>query len=147
MATADAPPPIVDCAVVLAYAIHDDSIRYAGRTCTYVNGELVGPNVRRSVIGKNLSDPENYLFIYCDEQWNSLAAVGYGELACAERCAERNYPGIEKVLVRVSPTGYEIESAWEAYWTGWRCSICRKWPHDVETMTRRDENWFCESCN
>ena len=146
MKTDQGPPPILDCAVVLAYAIHDNSVEYTGSVSTYLHGLLIGPEVRNSAICRNLANPKDYLFIYCDADWNGLAAVGHETFAQAENCAVRNYSGLDDLLVRTSYTEDEIEKALGEYWDGRRCSICCKWPHEVEEMILQNDKWICDKC-
>ena len=140
------PPPILDCAVVLAYAIHDDSVKYSGRTTTSHNWSLIGPDIRHSAICHNLTEPRDYLFFFCNEHWSVEAAAGYDTVEEAEAFAMRTYSGIENVLVRTSYSGAEIEVALNDYWEGRRCALCQKWPHQTEHLAMRNNDWVCDEC-
>ena len=140
------PPPIIDCAVVLAFAVHDDSVEYSGRATTYHNGDLVGPEITNSAICKNLTEPNDYLFFYCVTDWNVQAAVGHETVEKAEEYAVRCYPGIERLLTRISYSEAEIEEALIGFWSGCKCSVCGKWPHEVNNMTKQSDEWYCEAC-
>jgi len=118
------PPLILDCAVVLAYALHGEAARYTGRGATYHAGRLVGPDIKRSAISRNLGAPYDYLFFYCGDDWSVEAAVGHDTLEEARAYAARMYAGIEDVMVQVSPSQADIETALDAYWEGKRCSRC-----------------------
>ena len=140
------PPVILDSAVVLAYAVHGDRVRYTGREATYHNGLLVGPDVKRSAICRNLAQPHDYLFFYCSENWSVQAAVGHDTLDAARAYASRMYSGIEHALVETAHSAAAIETAVEAYWEGRRCAVCGKWPHEVEHLERKEMGWVCGEC-
>jgi len=140
------PPLILDCAVVLAYALHGEAARYTGRGATYHAGRLVGPDIKRSAICRNLGAPYDYLFFYCGDDWSVEAAVGHDTLEEARAYAARMYAGIEDVIVQMSPSQADIETALDAYWEGKRCSRCGKWPHEVERFEAKADGLVCGGC-
>jgi hypothetical protein len=140
------PPVILDSAVVLAYAVHGEHVRYTGREATYHDGQLVGPHIKRSAICRNLAEPHDFLFFYCAEDWSVRAAVGHDTFEAARAYASRMYAGIEQVLIETLHSSAAIELAVEAYWEGRRCAVCGKWPHEVDHLERKEHGWICDEC-
>ena len=140
------PPVILDSAVVLAYAVHGEEVRYSGRGSSYHDGRLIGPDIKHSAICRNLAEPRDYLFFYCSADWSVEAAVGHDTLEDARAYASRMYSGIQQVTVETSHLPADIEAALEAYWGGRRCSVCGKWPHEVGSLARKEVGWVCGEC-
>ena len=87
------PPEELTGARVLAYALIDESTPYSGRITLYVDGELIGP-VPRLVIALNNYEPDDYLLLYCNENWDVIGAGGYASLVAAKESANIAYPGV-----------------------------------------------------
>ena len=87
------PPEELTGARVLAYALIDESTPYSGRITLYVDGELIGP-VPRLVIALNNYEPDDYLLLYCNENWDVIGAGGYASLVSAKESANSAYPGV-----------------------------------------------------
>ena len=66
------PPPIIDGARVLEYAILDESVSFTGRLQLYHGGQRVGP-VPCLAICKN-PDMDELLLFHCDSAWNVQGA-------------------------------------------------------------------------
>jgi hypothetical protein len=66
------PPPILDNAEVLEYAIVDASVRYTGSLHLFHGGERVGPAPCLAIC----RDPavEGFMLFHCDKDWNVLGA-------------------------------------------------------------------------
>lgn len=87
------PPPIIDSAQVLLYALVDDSVKYTGRAYVVVEDKIIDP-VPRLAICRNLYD-DDILLLHCDDEWNVLGAGGYGTVEKARARAETAYKGID----------------------------------------------------
>jgi hypothetical protein len=98
-----APPPVLSCARVVAYAHIAPSIPYFQRNRLYVNNDLLG-RVPALAVCQNLGPDSDTLLLHCDEQWNVLGASGAESTEAAIQLAERNYPGLESHWVRVNTT-------------------------------------------
>jgi hypothetical protein len=66
------PPPVLDGASVLEYAVVDQSVRFTGRLHLYHGGKSVGPVPCLAIC----KDPamEELLLFHCDNEWNVLGA-------------------------------------------------------------------------
>lgn len=60
----ESPPPLIEGARVLQYALLDRTVTYSGHSRLFVGGKEVGP-VPRLAIGKAMSDGKVLLF-HCD---------------------------------------------------------------------------------
>lgn len=94
MTTEGSPPPyVLDSARVLRYAILDASVSYTGRISIYVDGKRLGP-VPRLALCENLAQDDDYLLLYCNDDWEVLGAGGFGTLQEALAYAEAGYAGV-----------------------------------------------------
>ena len=87
-----APPPELDGANVLAYAVLDETVTYTGRITSFMDGKLIDP-VPRLIIAHNQYEPRDYLLFYCNSEWEVLGAGGYSSLSEAKHSAEVAYAG------------------------------------------------------
>ncbi len=95
------PPPVLDGAVVIAYASTEAPVRYTGRTVLYVDGVELG-SVPRLVLAHNNYAPRDYLLFSCSADWEVLGAAGYKSKAIALERAEVAYEGISAAWVHVA---------------------------------------------
>lgn len=94
----EAPPPVIDCAKLLLFAINDSDVSYTGRLSLHIGippdmkqvGELPG-----IVILKPYNELEDFLIGFCDDFWEVQGVVGTNSLEKAKRKAESYYAGIE----------------------------------------------------
>src|SRR5262245_22403310 len=68
----DRPPPVLDSARVLEFAVVDSSVRFTGALHLYHGGERVGPVPCLAIC----RDPnvDGLLLFHCDKNWNVLGA-------------------------------------------------------------------------
>ena len=88
------PPPELDGARVLKYAVLTDEIRNTGNVWHRVNG-LDLPKVYALAICK-YDDNEDYYIFYCDSDWNVMTDLCRETLDAALGSAELEYKGITK---------------------------------------------------
>jgi hypothetical protein len=139
------PPPVLDSARVVAYAIVPDDIEYTARCSLSVNGELLG-RVPRLAICENLSEPKNLMLFHCDESWNVLGVSGAGSIEDIKRSAEINYPGIGQHWKDRGVSMEEALAYYDAHSKGLICSFCGKRPYEVESLIQGPGVQICESC-
>ncbi len=104
MSSPIAPPPHeIDSVHISAYAAIDDKMKWTGQSggpTVYVGGKLL-ERVPRLAIGLNY-DGHDYMLLYCNKHWETLAAGGYPSLEHAKARAEREYPGVASRWVSVA---------------------------------------------
>jgi hypothetical protein len=86
------PPPVLDSARVLFYATVNDSVKFTGRTLSFVNGQEVG-QVPCLAICEQETTKEALLF-HCDSEWNTLGCSVHASTDEAKARAERIYAGL-----------------------------------------------------
>ena len=87
------PPEELTGGRVLVFAVIDESIPCSSLRALYVDGKLIGP-VPRLAIALNNHEPDDYLLLHCNENWDVIGAGGYSSLAAAKDSANIAYPGV-----------------------------------------------------
>jgi hypothetical protein len=142
--TSSAPPPVLDCARVIAYANIDASISYRPTNRLYVGGNLLG-RIPALAICQNLGPERETLVFHCDERWNVLGSTGAETVDAAIQAAERDYPGLEKHWVCLD-TSVETALAYFDATFGGRCSFCGKRPFEVVGLVQSESAAICRDC-
>ena len=103
------PPPAIDFARVIEYALVEEPIRWTGRQRLYVGDVLLGP-VPRLVLVQNMDGPlVDVLLFHCDEDWQVLGVNGAATLADAKALAEAAYAGVTKHWMPANVTAAAAE--------------------------------------
>lgn len=139
-----APPPALDCAHAIEYAIVDDAVTFEQRRTLNVGGEWLGA-VPRLAICQNLDESE-FMVFHCDGEWNVLGvAAGYKSVAEAKTKTERSYHGIS---AKWGPTGYSRKEAAKYVadqFEGQDCSFCGRTPLQYQACVG-DAARICNHC-
>ena len=140
-----APPPVLDSARVLHYAIVDKSIVFQDRTRLYVGGILLG-RVPRLAICANLGEDIGTLLFHCDNKWRVLGTSGGATVAETKQLAERNYPGIGKKWVKLGTTRKAALAYYDSIEGRHICSFCGKRPFQVQGFVQGRRAIICRGC-
>ena len=139
-----APPPALDCAQAIEYAIVDAGVAFEQRHTLNVGGEWLG-EVPRLAICRNLDESE-FMVFHCDTEWNVLGvAAGYNSVEEAKAKTERSYRGLASRWVA---TGYSREEAQKniaAIFKGHECSFCGRLPPEYQSAVG-DAVRICNHC-
>lgn len=138
------PPPILDGARVLAYAVLDDSVVHTGRSTLYVDGKALGL-VPRLAICQDL-DAKDVLLLFCNEQWHSLGAVSHSSLKEAQERAEIEYRGVFPKWVHTNVSEEEAARYLDQQSNGQLCSFCGKRPDQIAQMFQGPRACICNEC-
>jgi hypothetical protein len=123
------PPPLIESARVLQYAIVDAGVRYTACSVLYVGGVELGP-VPRLAVCRNLAD-DSVVLLHCDDEWSSLGCSGSGSVDEVLAHANRLYDGIA-LKWQVSPhSEVEVVKALVDEWGDFRCSFCGRYPFEL----------------
>jgi hypothetical protein len=142
----DVPPPALDYARVVAYAVVDDSVEWTGRQRLFVNEVLLGP-VSRLAIAQNLfGDRQDLLLFHCNDEWTVLGVVVRASIQEIKDAAEGWYSGIGARWIDVANTPESAESWIRAQETTVSCSFCDKFPPQVESMAFGKNACICNEC-
>ena len=139
------PPPILNSARVMAYALVGDDIPFLQRTTLYVNDVLLG-RVPRLAICLNLGKDIGALLYHCDKDWNVLGTSGGDTIEAAKQFAERNYPGLMPSWVHLDTSVEEALRYYDAQTQGQRCSFCGKRPLEIDGFVEGRDASICRGC-
>lgn len=130
----DAPPPVLDMARVIAYAIVDDSVQWTGRQTLFVNGKELG-TVPRLALCQNVSgELRDILVFHCNDEWDVLGVSGGKTIEEAKASAERAYRGITAKWIPTHVTEQEAISWMKENCKDMSCSFCDRAPGDYEEL-------------
>jgi hypothetical protein len=138
------PPPVLDCARVIEFAVLDESVGYSGRSLLFVDGKELGP-VPCLAICKFKAE-EEFLLFHCDRDWTVLGFSVHNSLAEAKRRADGVYPGISSVWVDAHVSEDEAERHLDKLFGGNRCSFCGKRADQVDRLIQNGEAKICNHC-
>ncbi len=151
------PPPIIDSAKLILFAINDKNVEYTDRINLHVgtseNGfERIGeiPNL---AITKTYYDNSSLLML-CDEKWNVKGVIQSTNIEEAKIQAERGYKGITEKW-QESPYSqqeiddflreeYEVDPNSE-WWTTY-CSFCGRKSREINQMIKGLKAQICDVC-
>ena len=141
-----APPPVLDMARVIAYAILDSSVEWTGRQRLYAGGNLLGA-VPRLALCQNTSGPlTDILLFHCNDEWEVLGASGGPTLEDAKAMAERAYRGISAKWVHLDTTPEEADRWIREHHKDIVCSFCDR-PLEVDNRMFTGKNAsICAAC-
>ena len=87
------PPPILNGARVIRYAIVDDTVTPTGKTVHRFHlGGVMGPAAALAICQND--EEECYYLFYCDAEWNVLTDGWHESLELALRQADFEYRGL-----------------------------------------------------
>lgn len=136
------PPPIIACARVICFASVDDDVLFTGRGGMFADGKSLGP-VKRLAICTNPTD-NDLLLLYCDEDWNCLAAAGHETVEKAKASIERAYSGLAHKWQNSTYTDADAASYLSRHWQP--CSFCGKRGFEVSNFIEGHEARICNHC-
>jgi hypothetical protein len=138
------PPPVLDSARVVAYAIVDD-IPYRKWGALYVGGKLL-ERVPRLAICVNLGKDIGTMLFHCDENWAVLGTSGADTIEGAKDRAEANYPGVRERWVELYVRAEEAMSYYDSETGGTKCSFCGKRPFEMSGLVEGKIAAICREC-
>ena len=141
-----APPPVLDMARVIAYAIVDEAVEWTGRQALFVGGKELG-RVPRLALCQNVSGTlKDVLVFHCDDQWEVLGCTGGDTIEAAMASAERAYRGITNKWIFTNVTEEQAVAWMKEHLKDMACSFCDRVPGDWERLI---ENQTCTArvCN
>jgi predicted RNA-binding Zn-ribbon protein involved in translation (DUF1610 family) len=141
---ASAPPPCLDNARVIFYAILDASVTYSGRTLLFVDGKELG-RVPRLAICQDRRLPGVMLF-HCDDEWTVLGCSGHDSVESAKRKAKAIYLNIEDRWVDGDVTEADAERYLDELLQDYRCSSCGKRADQVDRLQTKGKSYVCDKC-
>jgi ClpX C4-type zinc finger len=137
------PPPVLDGARLLAYAIMDEEVVHSGKSTLYVDAKPLG-----AVPGLAIAEQDagTILLLFCDEHWDPLGVVECPSLTEAKIRAEREYSGLSAKWVQANVSEQEAARYLERQNTAQLCSFCGKPPEAVQQLFAASTARICDGC-
>jgi ClpX C4-type zinc finger len=147
MSASDAPPPVLDGARVLAYAVLDESVQWTGRQILLVGDKELGP-VPRLALCQNVSgDLKDILVFHCSNEWEVLGVSGSKTLDAAKASAERAYRGVSAKWNEMNVSVDEAESWIKKNCVPMVCSFCGRGPAEIQQLVEgKSGAHICNRC-
>ena len=144
--TTDAPPPALNWARILAYAVVEPPVTWTGRQRLHVGEHLLGP-VPRLAIAQNVGGPlTDILLFHCGEDWTVLGVSGAATMALVKAQAERAYAGISAAWIETDVSREDAEHYIRATYPGSSCSFCHRLATEVGTLVEGKDAFICDRC-
>jgi hypothetical protein len=141
----NAPPPVIDSARVMSYALVDD-LPYRKWGALYSGDQLI-EHVLRLAICLNLGKDIGPLLFHCDDKWNTLGTSGAISIAEVKERAERNYPGVSARWVDLNTSVEDALKYYDEQIEDLKCSFCGKRPFEIEGgWVEGTEAAICREC-
>ena len=147
------PPPIIDSARTLCYAVNDKDVLFTNLIHLIVGEERLG-EVPHLAICQNYCSPSDILLLFCDANWDSKGVIAFDSVDAAKAKAESGYQGISRKWVDVETSKEEINRFLrdiyqvdpETEW--WRvcCSFCGKEDTETSGMIASNNAKICYEC-
>jgi hypothetical protein len=144
MNTALVPPPVLDSARVVAYAVIDETVTHTGHTCFIVGGRVLQP-AGGLAICQQLGD-NDYLLFHCTRDWYVLGAGFHPSIQDAKAYAERGYRGVGKKWVELNTTEAAAREFMDRDIRGTACSFCGRVSEDGDDLTIGPTAAICDHC-
>lgn len=142
------PPPVIDSARLLAYAITDDAVKFTNKIKLFVDGQRLG-EVPKLAICEALDADKQILLFFCDEQWEPLGTIAVPSVEDAKRKAEVGYEGISAKWIDSKTSVQDAEKYLEEYGSAFdkaQCTFCKKPSRDVGRLYGTEEALICNEC-
>jgi ClpX C4-type zinc finger len=137
------PPPALEGARLLAYAIVDGTVTHAGNSTLCVDGKLMGAVPCLAICQQKA---EAVLLLFCDEEWNSLGVVECSSLVEAKKRAESEYKGLSTKWVSANVSAEDATRYLDEQSDSQQCSFCGNAPEAVQQMFRTSAACICDGC-
>ena len=127
------PPPALDCAQVIEYAVTDETVTFEQRNTLNVGGKWLG-EVSNLAICQNFDETKIMVF-HCNHEWEVLGvAAGYGSIQDAKERTERSYHGITAKWMAGGHSREDAIKYVETQFKNQSCSFCGRTPLQFEAV-------------
>lgn len=136
------PPPVLDGARLLAYAIVDTTVGHVATLAPIVNGKPLSTVPGLAVCQQEVG---TILLMFCDDHWSCIGVAQCSSLEEAKLRAEREYPGLSGKWIdaNVNEQGAQYVQDQE---DERRCSFCGKSPDAVQQLFTVAGAGICDGC-
>jgi hypothetical protein len=144
-ATPISPPPVLDCARVLHYAVLNAGIEFSGRSLLFVDGKEVGRVPALAIC--EVTETGGVLLFHCTDDWSVLGCSAHESVSEAKARAERVYKGVSTRWVDGNVSREAAEAYLNDLFENERCSVCGKRADEVDSLVQRGTAWLCNRCS
>ena len=138
------PPPVIDCARLLHYAVTDKSLVYSGRTILFVGGKEVGRVPCLAICKNKISN--GVLLFHCRRDWSVIGCSAHESVATAKKRAGRIYSGLSTCWRESHVTKDKAERFLNKLFGETRCSCCGRRPDQIGRLFSKGRALVCGSC-
>ena len=138
------PPPVLDCARLLHYAVLDAGVEFSGRSLLFVDGKELGA-VPCLAICEEPKTLGVYLF-HCASDWHVLGCSAHQSVSDAKDRAEGVYHGVSTRWVEANVSRDAAEKYLNELFAEQRCNICGKRPDEVDSLIQSGSTLICNHC-
>ena len=137
------PPPALDCARLLHYAVVDKSVGYSGRTL-FVDGKELGRVPHLAICVRDGSG--EVLLFHCARNWRVLGCSAHESVVAAKHRAEKVYSGLSSRWIESGVTRAEADRFLEKLFGNQHCDGCGRRPDQVEQLFTKGRLRICDEC-
>lgn len=146
MGMPDVPPPVLDMARVVAYAIVDDSVEWTGRQMIFVGDEKLGRVPRLALGCDTTGEISDVLIFYCNEQWDVLALTGAATVEEAKAKVEIAYRGLSSKWIDLDTPLDEVQAWIRENYEHIFCLFCGRKPVAMKSLVTGKLGAICNHC-
>jgi hypothetical protein len=142
------PPPVLDRARVIAYAIVDESVKWTGRQLIFVDGKELGPVPRLALCRCDRGEIEDILVFHCTDEWEVLGCSGHDTLEKAKAKVEIAYSGVSEKWIDTNISEEAAKQWIKENCTDLSCSFCGREPPEAREIieSKSGEVRVCNFC-
>ncbi|MEX2498900.1 MAG: ClpX C4-type zinc finger protein [Wenzhouxiangellaceae bacterium] len=151
------PPPVIDSARTLWYALNDETVRFTDRISLFVGdvGDLSKlDEMPHLAICENFCAPGEILLFFCNEDWQPQGTVALDSVKAAKQKAEVGYTGISAKWAQASSSDNEVdEYLRDVYdvdpsteWWRLKCAFCGKDDSELDRLFGSPKAYICDGC-
>jgi len=142
----NAPPPVLNFARVLAYAILDESVQWTGRQTLFYGGREVGPVPCLALCQNTWGNHKDILLFHCNVDWEVLGTSSAPSLDEARASAENAYRGVDTKWIMLNTSEEEAREWIRRDCKNMLCSFCERIPPEIEQLIRGKSAGICNYC-
>jgi len=136
------PPPALDCARVLHFALLDGEVQFVGRSLLFVDGKELGRVPCLAIC----QDKTDILLFHCSSEWSVLGCSAHKSVPDAKARAESIYHGVSNRWMDANVSPEKAGAYLNHLFGDQRCSICGRRPDEVNSLIQKDLAWVCNHC-
>jgi len=131
--TPSSPPPVLDCARLLHYAILDSGIEFSGQSLLFVDGKELGAVPCLAICEDKKTG--GVLLFHCASDWSVLGCSAHESAFDVQARAERVYKGVSTRGVDANISREAADAYLNELFANERCRVCASRPDGLTRWT------------